>query len=561
MRFAERHLPRVEGRWSGAVRARVEAVRTTAAAAAAHPVPVLAALAIAHWLGVLALALTTTRNGWLFFQGGDQIWYATSGWLLAHGDLAPTPTIGYGWSALLAPIMAVTGADFLGAMPAVAVLNLAVLAPLALLAVFGIAQRLAGTGFGLATATLWVAAPFLAIPFWRSDYHERFVDQFLPQALGLTAMADYPSMVLLLVAAFLLLRTLETSAWTDAAAAGLLVGFAVGMKPSNAVFLGALPLAFLAARRFAPLVPFAAGLVPGVLTLAIWKYRGVGHLPLFTFEEVRLASEPVVAAIGIEKYVEFDWRHLQEQGANLREYFWSARVLEWIPLAGVVAVARRSVPTAALLGTWFAAFLVVKGASPRASVATHSFFRFMMPAYPAYFLLAASIPLLVPGVARRLARSIPTTAARRLGVPLVAALTGALVLATVAVAVAQPLSSDAKAFRVDDILVPVDRRIDVRVTPEGESRIVRWSTRDWNANVYYRVYRTAAEGVDTDCSATTGASDCHLEMLLLDTTREPVFRDGSPPPGAEYRIGVGANWADDPALGDVFAISPPVPAG
>ena len=52
--------------------------------------------------------------------------------------------------------------------------------------------------------------PYAVIPLWRGDYHERYVEQFLPGALGLTALADYLSMVLLLVGALFFLRSLET---------------------------------------------------------------------------------------------------------------------------------------------------------------------------------------------------------------------------------------------------------------------------------------------------------------------------------------------------------------
>ena len=45
------------------------------------------------------------HNGWLFYQGGDQIWLLTTGWLLGGGELAPTYT-GYGWPLAVAPIMA-----------------------------------------------------------------------------------------------------------------------------------------------------------------------------------------------------------------------------------------------------------------------------------------------------------------------------------------------------------------------------------------------------------------------------------------------------------------------
>jgi hypothetical protein len=50
-------------------------------------------------------------------------------------------------------------------------------------------------------------------------------------------------------------------------------------------------------------------------------------------------------------------------------------------------------------------------------------------------------------------------------------------------------------------------------------------------------------------------------MVELGTTRTPRFRDGSPPAGVRYRVGVATNWRDDPTGGDVYAVSPPVPRG
>jgi hypothetical protein len=50
-------------------------------------------------------------------------------------------------------------------------------------------------------------------------------------------------------------------------------------------------------------------------------------------------------------------------------------------------------------------------------------------------------------------------------------------------------------------------------------------------------------------------------MVLLGTTREPTWRDGSPPPGSLYRIGVAANSRNDPEEGDVVLLSRPTAAG
>jgi hypothetical protein len=76
------------------------------------------------------------------------------------------------------------------------------------------------------------------------------------------------------------------------------------------------------------------------------------------------------------------------------------------------------------------------------------------------------------------------------------------------------------------------------------------------------VYRTDGPSDDTECELTEGVSwTCTLISSPIATTREPVFVDTSPPEdGATYRIGVGTNWVDDPAQGDIFAFSPPVPA-
>ena len=88
--------------------------------------------------------------------------------------------------------------------------------------------------------------------------------------------------------------------------------------------------------------------------------------------------------------------------AGLREFFWSQRLLQWLPLAGTIAVARRSVPLALLLGGWMLSFGVVLGSQPEADWPAARIFRVLLPALPAYVLLAAAIPLLVPTLAVRL---------------------------------------------------------------------------------------------------------------------------------------------------------------
>src|SRR5207302_6629304 len=140
----------------------------------------------------------------------------------------------------------------------------------------------------------------------------------------------------------------------------------------------------------------------------LWKYRGLGQLPAFHSGAgggvSAAAAAPLALANPFTKYVHLDWGVLRQNLDALREFFWSVRPLEVIPFAGAIAIARRSWPKAALVFFWFAAFLIVKGTDPHARVEDASFWRLMLPSLPAYLLLLAAIPLLVPRFAPALVR-------------------------------------------------------------------------------------------------------------------------------------------------------------
>src|SRR5437016_6017903 len=87
-----------------------------------EPWIVLAPLLVVQAVAVVALALSASHNGWLYYQGGDQTFYYTTSWLLSHWTLPPTP-IGYGWPVMLTPIALVAGPNVLTAIPAIVVLN------------------------------------------------------------------------------------------------------------------------------------------------------------------------------------------------------------------------------------------------------------------------------------------------------------------------------------------------------------------------------------------------------------------------------------------------------
>jgi hypothetical protein len=495
-----------------------------------RPREVLGALVAVQIVATVVLALSVEHNGWVWFQGGDQIWMTTTAWLWGQLQLPPTE-LGYLWALVEMPMTWVTGSTFVQLLPILVVLQVLVLAPVALLCVYGIAARIGGRLLGYWAAFLWVVAPYAVIPLWVERYRERWTEQFLPQALGLTALADFPSMVLALAAALLVVRSLEAPRrWTDAVLAGLLLGAAVALKPSNVLV-------------------------------------GGGVVPALALEQARLAAGagPAFLDLRINRYLDLDVHHWRVQMDQLREFFWSPRIAQWSPIAGLIAVLRvRRGALAALLGGWLAAFVVVKGFSPRADIQANTFWRLLMPAWPAYLLLFASIPLLVPTLARRLgermrpARSSPV-AVRWIAVA--AAVTVAVpgIAIAASTAIERPTPEVVQDFPGSNLLTPVDSDIDLRVEREGSARRLRWSRgADWRADVFYRVYRKDGDE-DLLCLLSGGTAwYCHLTSTPIATTRDTTFVDPSAPPTATYRVGVGTNWANDPAEGDVFVVSPPV---
>jgi hypothetical protein len=536
----------------------------------AHPRAVLGTLIVGQILAVIVLALSTEHNGWVWFQGGDQIWITTTGWVLGGRNLPPTE-LGYLWPAVEAPITHVTGPTYVQALPVLVIGQLLVLGPVALLCIYGIAARIGGRLLGYWAALLWVIAPFAAIPLFVDRYHERWIEQFLPQALGLTAMADFPSMVIVLAAALFVTRSLVPGRVPDAALAGVMIGAAAALKPPNLlVAVGALT-AYAVARRWREGLACGIAIAPALLVLLLWKVRGLGQIPALALEHTQLAagSRPLAIDLNLNRYFDLNLDHFRQQLDGFREFFWSERLVEWAPLAGLIAVLRvRRGAIAALLGGWLAAFIVVKGFSERANVESGSFWRLLMPAWPAYLLLFAAIPLLVPTLPRRLGARVAPLASERVPVRrIVGAAVATVLLPGLAIAASSPLSSEqaqaktvVQNFPSGNILTPVDSGVRLDVERDGSARRLTWTSGGpWNAKVFYRVYRHDGPGNDTICLASGGVAEyCNVYGEPIATTRDLSFVDPNAPPTATYRIGVGTNWIDNPDFGDVFAFSPPV---
>jgi hypothetical protein len=541
--------------WVGArlerVRARILAIRTAY---------VLALLCGVQGLAVLALALTVRHNGWLYYAGGDQLWHYSGAYLLAHGHLPPA-LVGYGWSVLLIPVAAVAGPNLVAGLPAMVLFNTLVLLPVALLCIYGIASRIAGRLFGYFAAALWIAVPYLGILFVEPGYHQKYTEVTLPQALGLTSVPDFPSTVGLLVSAYFCLRAAEGASWQAAAGAGLAAGYAIAIKPSNAIFL-VVPFLTLVFTKWRALLPFALALTPALLTLLIWKYRGLGELAATPSEPARVALGPASLFDRIHNPQLNNFDHLRAVMAGLREHFWIARVLEWAPLAGAIALLLRSRRAFLLLASWFGVYFLVKGSYVLASLDDASFFRLLMPSFPAFVLLAASIVLLVPGVRPQPAPLGSAIPARRLTVAFAVAAALFVLLPLGVIVAAPPLHDQGQlALQSNQNLVPV--RGDVGLTGGVQGRAVQLSwqrspTR--SATVFYRVLRSGKDLPDFACGGrlNNAADRCTLYMNAVAATEKPLAVDHPGPGTWTYRVAVAANWLNDFHLGDDYVLSRPV---
>jgi Dolichyl-phosphate-mannose-protein mannosyltransferase len=549
-----------------------------------EPWIVLGPLILVQWLALLVFMLTVRHNSWLYYQGGDQTFYWTTGWMFSHWRL-PTAEVGWGWSYLLTPLAGIAGNVVLAGLPGIILLDTIVLLPVALLGMYGISARIGGRVFGYWTAALWIALPYIAIPLFVQRYHGKYIEQTLPQTFGLTPLADFPSMVLLIVGAYLVVRALDTRDWREAVLAGLVVGFAFCVKPSNVIFFPAPFVAFLIARRWRQLLYFGATLLPGVLLVVLWKQRGIGSQPLFasggdgTLAALGIPLPSGTLAGGIGRYVNINWDHLRENRDSLREFFWAIRPLQWVALAGVVGLLRRSWAKGALVAVWFYAFLIVKGSSEHARIEDASFFRLLMPSFPAFVLLIAAVPLLVPKLGARLSARYPPGKPNSRRLTRVIAVAAVVLVALPAVVLgAARVQTGPTTVRNDaqHTLVPVSDSLHLDAT-QGKNRV----SLSWKApyhgpvGVFYVVLRAphkfpdptnpdkrkVKDGVACREQRSAAAQDCHLFMRRIKATKGLSFVDHPPGGRWAYRIGLAANWLNDPTRGDVLLVSKPVTVG
>jgi hypothetical protein len=521
------------------------------------PAPLVLVALCAIQLGIaLWVALSATHNHFVWYSGGDATEYWTASWSLAHGEIGQS-IISYGVPVLYAWVPFVTGTTLLGGLPVITVIQAAVFVPLALVLFWAVADLLFGRLFAWWAAVLWVVGPLLMLAGFTASYRADFKNLFLaPHWFGLTNMADMPSLVFVLATAWAALRLLERRTYLDAALTGLLAGALIGIKPANGFFLIALAIPLLAIRQIRPLLVAGAAFVPALVTLALWKERGLGKLPITSYAPAHEAAAVHPELADTNKYVQFDWSHLHGELLDLRDVFWSLRLLEFVAVAGIVAILRRSPVKGAFVAVWFAGFCLLKGSSEQSQIVTVSYWRFVEPGLPAFILLAAALVFLVPRSGRPF--ELPHRPSRVFGgrrTILFAAVVLALV-PLLLVAVAQPAPA-AHYVRSDQLAndAPLTTELHPIAAVHGRRVHLTWPPlRTGPTSSYYVVYRS---GVNDGCELPDmGAKECGLQMDRVGITRTPSFDDT---PGAGtfwYRIALMANYRDTLDGSDLMLLGP-----
>jgi hypothetical protein len=172
------------------------------------------------------------------------------------------------------------------------------------------------------------------------------------------------------------LAPLFTLASYDATMRDIVLPLALGLTPDGGYLEGFALLAALALLLQRRRVTTVAGALVLAALVAVW----VSRLPL-----PDLSRDAFVDAM-----------------TGLREYFWSQRLLQWLPVAGVIAVARCSLPVALALAGWVGGYAVIRLAHPGGGFENGEIFQELLPALPAYVLLVSAVPLLVPTLAAKL---------------------------------------------------------------------------------------------------------------------------------------------------------------
>ena len=254
--------------------------------------------------------------------------------------------------------------------------------------VYAVVLLVAGRIAALFAGLVLVAGPVvLADRYFQSgggtppiDYRTVYRHDVLPTAFGLTARSGLIAACLLLASAWLVLARPRLPVWSTAALGGATAAAAALVYPRAWLALAAPVLATLVARRATATAAVLLTVAAGLVALAV--FRDIPH-------------------------VAFGWHQMGQSLDSVREFSWSRRLLEYLPLAGLVGLARRSAPAAAFFAVLLIAIVILPLSRP---LGLTGYLLAMVPGAPVYWLLTACIPFLVPRPAR-VRSQVPSTAA------------------------------------------------------------------------------------------------------------------------------------------------------
>lgn len=525
-------------------------------------VPVLGALVLVQLAIAAFFAFRTPHNGFIFYSGGDATEYWTEQWAVAHG-IIPQATLGYFLPVFYAWVPLVAGPSLLTGAAVIVPLQAVVFVSAGVVCLWGLADQLYGRLFAWWSTLLYIVGPLLLLRGFVPSYHAAFDQYFLaPHWYGLTNMGDLPSTVILLGCAWATVRAYDTRSLDAAVVAGLLGGAMIGVKPSTGYFVPAVVVLLAGGRRWRELVTWVVCTIPSVFALTLWKARGLGTVPLLSasgaHEAAGRAGGGLLLAAAPTQYLQFNGHHLSMELSDLREVFWSVRLLEFIAIAGLLAALRRRPSKGLFLGVWCFAFLLVKGSTPLAEVQSGNYWRLAEPGLPGFVLLAASLVFLWPGV-RAQPSAVPARPRPLRHPRALAALAVVLGLVPIAAIAAAAPASSPRLVRDNDLAneAPLSSAFDLHgVVRDGKVRLSwRKPAGTAGAQPSYIVFRS--ETGDGCSKPDQGSYDCMLAMDVAEVTGDTSAADDAGHGTFWYRVALTADYHRH-APGDLMLVSPAV---
>jgi hypothetical protein len=246
---------------------------------------------------------------------------------------------------------------------------------------YAVALEIGGRVFAIGATLLFIVAPIILAKRYfilaggNIDYRTVYRHDVLPTAFGLTARAGIGAACLLLASAWFVLARNRAPLWLTMGLGGGAAAGAALVDPH--VWPALVAPILVAAWMRRPAAVGAAVASTGVGLVALVVFRNAPHVPL-------------------------GWHRMGLLLDSVREYSWSRRILEYLPLGGLVGLARRSAPAAAFFGAALLATVVFPLAR---QINLTQYLLVIVPGLPVYWLLAASIPFLVPHARPRVSPS------------------------------------------------------------------------------------------------------------------------------------------------------------